>query len=885
MFTQTRLCYKFPKVLSPSTKYRKSAVLGTLEVKKIWWFIAAAVLLLFSAHANAAEKVTLQLRWHHQFQFAGYYAAKAKGFYRDAGLDVFIVAGAPGREPIDQVLTGRSQYGAANSELLFERLHGKPLVALAAIFQHAAGVLLVRRDSGILSPQDLVGRRVMSVGVGKEADIGLMAMLKNEGVDPGQVKFQKSSYDINDLVKGNTDAFNSYLTNEPYFLKAIGVPFTVINPATYGIDFYSDILFTSEDEVRNHPDRVKRFRKASLRGWTFAMQNQEEIIGLILSNYESTKTRDHLRFEANAMADLILPNLIEIGHMNPGRWKHMADTFVKEGLADPGYSLEGFIYDPDPPPDLRKWYRLVAGLIVALLVVVMIVVVVVYFNRKLKRGIGERMGVEKALQESEERLRHIVDTSPFGISIVSRANRKRLYANRHFIEMLGGGSDEKILKWQAAESYADPSKREQNWAAFERDGILTSTEEQRKRLDGTTWWCLADWRPIVFEGKEAVINWHYDITERKRAEEALRESQARLENILDNSPAPIYFKDTKGRFLVANRRYQEMYEVKFEDIKGKTSKEIFGNELGEMSFSHDQEVLKTRKEVEREENIFEKTYLTLKFPIIDRNGVLLGLGGIETDITEIKQAEKEMLIAKENAELANRSKSEFLAHMSHELRTPLNSVIGFSEMLEKEIFGSLGDAKYQEYAKDIHASGTHLLNLISDILDISKIEAGELDFTEVSVDVGEIIVSSTRMVTDRVERGGITLGLKVPQSLPRLRGDELRLKQILLNLLSNAIKFTPQGGQVTIEAKVDGSNAMVWKVVDTGVGIAATNLSRVLDPFEQVRDNAALAHEGTGLGLYLTNALTELHDGTLEIESEVGKGTTVTVRFPPERTI
>ena len=244
-----------------------------------------------------------------------------------------------------------------------------------------------------------------------------------------------------------------------------------------------------------------------------------------------------------------------------------------------------------------------------------------------------------------------------------------------------------------------------------------------------------------------------------------------------------------------------------------------------------------------------------------------------------------MLIAKETAELANRSKSEVLAHMSHEVRTPLNSVIGFSEMLEKEIFGSLGDAKYQEYAKDIHASGTHLLNLISDILDISKIEAGELDFTEVSVDVGEIIVSSTRMVADRVERGGITLGLEVPQSLPRLRGDALRLKQILLNLLSNAIKFTPPDGQVTIEAKVDGSNAMVWKVVDTGVGIAATNLSRVLHPFEQVRDNAALAHEGTGLGLYLTNALTELHDGTLEIESEVGKGTTVTVRFPPERTI
>ncbi len=254
-----------------------------------------------------------------------------------------------------------------------------------------------------------------------------------------------------------------------------------------------------------------------------------------------------------------------------------------------------------------------------------------------------------------------------------------------------------------------------------------------------------------------------------------------------------------------------------------------------------------------------------------------------TDITERKRFEQELSQAKEMAEYANRTKSEFLAHMSHELRTPLNSVIGFAQMLEQQPFGPLGHANYQGYANNINTSGSHLLSLISDILDISKIKAGEIIIAETDVDVGEIIGASIKMVTERADRSGITLRSATSQNISQLRGDELRLKQILLNLLSNAIKFTPEGGTVSVEAHVNGGNAMVWKVVDTGVGIAADDLPRVLKPFEQIRDDITIAHEGTGLGLYLTKSLTEKHGGSLDIESEVGKGTTVTITFPPER--
>jgi signal transduction histidine kinase len=255
------------------------------------------------------------------------------------------------------------------------------------------------------------------------------------------------------------------------------------------------------------------------------------------------------------------------------------------------------------------------------------------------------------------------------------------------------------------------------------------------------------------------------------------------------------------------------------------------------------------------------------------------------NLAEIQATQAALKEAKEIAERANNAKSEFLAGMSHELRTPLNSVIGFSSVMEEEIFGPVGHQNYMEYVGAIGDSGKHLLNLVNDILDISKIEAGEMEFEDSEVDVLEIFQASMKIVTPRADQGEINLGLEIARDSPHLKGDRLRLKQILLNLLTNAIKFTPPKGQVKVFASVDDSNAMNWQVTDTGVGISEKDLGRILLPFEQVRGTAAHTHEGTGLGLYLTKSLAEAHGGTLEIDSEVGSGTTVIVKFPPERTI
>jgi len=205
--------------------------------------------------------------------------------------------------------------------------------------------------------------------------------------------------------------------------------------------------------------------------------------------------------------------------------------------------------------------------------------------------------------------------------------------------------------------------------------------------------------------------------------------------------------------------------------------------------------------------------------------------------------------------------------------------------MEEGIFGLLGHENYLEYVGSVQDSGKHLLNLVNDILDISKIEAGEMEFEETVVDVDDLIRASAKIVANSADKAEITLNIDVPENTPHLRGDDLRLKQILLNLLANAIKFTPAEARVSVSACIDQYNAMTWRIIDTGVGISAKDLPRMLKPFEQIRGAVAHTHEGTGLGLYLTKSLTEAHGGTLEIESEVGRGTTVFVRFPSERTI
>jgi len=529
-------------------------------------FLSVCFLLSINpAWSAAQEPVSLQLKWQHQFQFAGYYAAKEKGFYKDAGLDVRIIEAAPGVDVVREVMAGRAQFGVGTSELILNRYRGDAVIVLGVIFQHSPLGLITLTSSGIDNIHKLVDRNVMIESGSSE----LFAYFFQEGFTQKAFNLQHHSQNINDLLTGKTDAMSVYITDELYPLKQQGHAYNLFSPRMSGIDFYGDNFFTLESELAEHPERVKAFREATLRGWRYAMQNPDEIVQLIYDRYSQQHSIEHLQFEARAMYALMQPELIDPGYMNPGRWQHIAQTYHQLGLLPAHFDADAMLYLPNSENDVKKLERTLYYTAAGLSLLTLFLGVLFRFYRTVR--------------VNEARLNIMFDHAPLSLIVLDDQNRIQRW----------NAEAEKTFLWQAKDivgksifviiPLAIRPKIEEILTTVHKERTIARHENANLKQDGTE--ILCEWLNAPFKGKQDqagfIICMARDITEDKQLEQKLKQA-AHYDNLTSLPNRALIFNELKRSLTLAAADNTKV-AVLFLDLNGfKEINDNLGHESGDI---------------------------------------------------------------------------------------------------------------------------------------------------------------------------------------------------------------------------------------------------------------------------------------------------------------
>jgi PAS domain S-box-containing protein len=507
----------------------------------------------------------------------------------------------------------------------------------------------------------------------------------------------------------------------------------------------------------------------------------------------------------------------------------------------------------------------------------------------LLRDLSERTRIAAALRTSEERFRDFAEISSDWLWELGPDLRFSFVSNS------SGGDPRRVLGTRPGELNSDPDEVAR-WRAHR--AVLAAHQpfrdftHRRRLADGSYQHVSARGKPIyepsgVFVGYRGTAT---DVTAQVEAEARIRAGDRRLQECIESLAEGFALFDADDRLVLFNERFRELNPpvrhviepgVRFLDIaKAALRLRAIPEAIGQ-----ERRWLRGWVELLREPR--SRLHRKLNHGWFQINLQRLSDGSlvmIAVDITEVVQREETLREARDAAERANRMKSEFLATMSHELRTPLNAILGFSEIMRDGLFGTLGVARYHDYVADIHQSAQHLLDIIGDVLDMSKLEAGQMTLQPERLEIGDVLGHCVRLMRERAASRELRIDVAPVRDLPALLADQRMLKQIVLNLLSNAVKFTEPGGAIRVEGTVDDRGLWI-SVLDTGIGIAPSDIPRALTPFQQIEDPMTRRFDGTGLGLPIVKAIMELHGGTVALSSTPGVGTRVSVVFPPERLI
>lgn len=783
-----------------------------------------------SEKAPGNIEVAIQLRWTHQFQFAGYYAAIEQGYYKDEGLDITLIEGGSGINTIDEVIKGNTRYGVTNSELLLHRLNGKPLVALAMIFQHSPLVFVARAETGITSPQDLYGKIVKMNSSSR--DIELQATLKDEGIDIDKVIVLDDFTKYEDYFDPGIDALAAYITNQPYFLKQKNILYNIINPTSYGVDFYGDGLFTTESEIAENPEQVEAVLKATLRGWEYAMDNPDEIIDIIIQKYGSKKSRDHLLYEAEEMRKLILPEFVKIGHMNPGRWRRIAEIFTHFGLAPKINSIEGFIYSPAKPSPPRWIYDALWTLAGFAAIGILVSFLLLIFNRRLKKEISERITTEKALQESEKKLlNYAKQTEQFSLSAASILSIK----------------DEKIL-------FSEISKAIVEHSDFKRVLIsLFKDEPPYRELIGHAG--VSD--DIVHKVQKVDLskNWFADVfnlgTKLGHCSYYVPHT---IKDILNVEAT--FYGDDNHEFSKDGWHPEDNLFVRMNDEAGEF--------IGIISVDTSKSGASPTDEIVRPLEI----YASLISQIII----------LKREHTRRHQLEQQLRHSQKMEAIG-----KLTGGIAHDFNNLLGIIVGNTEL------ALLDTPEWNPNHKNldtIKATCLRAKDIVQHLLTFSRKSEHELRL----VKIAEVLRDSLRFLRTTIPPG-VVIDQTIALTGEQIYADPPQIYQVLLNLCTNSVQaMKSKNGRIHISAQIehlqqplksathelDPGRYVRLEVTDTGHGIDPILQEKIFDPYYTTKEFG----KGTGLGLSIVHGIILNHDGAIHVESSEGSGATFIIRLP-----
>jgi len=832
-------------------------------------FLTLLFFLPLYAHEHEDEKVVLQLQWLPQFQFAGYYVAKEKGFYAEANLDVAIRPMGPDTDVEQEVLSGRAQYGTGRTSLLVGYDKGEPLVAMAAIFQSSPMVLLAREDSGIRTVEDLRGKRVMTTNDVQTA-ASVQAMLRNAGMNEDDLILLPHSFDPMSLERNETDAMASYSSNEPFVLAQRGIKTFAIDPKVSGFDFYNDILFTSQDELQHHPGRVRRFYEASLKGWRYAFAHIDETVKLLYDKYNvQHKSLEALRFEGETLKSFALKDDTPLGDLSAERLAAIYQTYTLLGYTKGGSDLDAFIYHPDRlllTTEEKAWLKAHPVLRVG---VDPDWPPIEFLSRKGKYGgvtygfirqVAAKLGVhiepqqERTWQSADMALKeHEIDVAAAMAAMPDRYTNMRFTRPYLTLPMVIVGGE----SFQYVENLAAlKGKRVAVVKDYAADIFLQRDFPQIKRIRTNT----------LSEALRMVAFGEADVAVDALAVVSYLIAREGLNNLRIVGQTPYRYEISMG-VRQDWPMLQSLLQRALDSI-GEEERQAIYRQWVPTVYKHQFDYMllwKVLAVLAVIALLFVYKYIRLDELVKRRTRELTELNAtlherVEQAVEENRSKDRMMIQQAKMATIGEMTES-----IAHQWRQPLNVMgIGIANLDLKRQLGTLEPGELDALIDIVQRQVEYMSQTIDDFRNFFKKDK-QLETVELHTLVDEVV----GLVTPALKQKKIALEVTVPEKIEiELFPNEL--KQVILNLISNAkdvlLQHEIADKQIVIVASQSGGKVQL-SVSDNGGGVPDAIIDKIFEPYFTTKFES----QGTGIGLYMSKIIVEKNlKGHITVENRNG---------------